>query len=78
MCGVPMCRTGGEGIGGGTLCPNRLRHGAGVAQALGVDRSDHEEVDGVGPETLHRELGGLHVVRHRLPAVAHRLAAMTM
>lgn len=58
-----------------TLCSDRFRHGTRVAHALAVDRSDHEQVDGVGPETLDGELGGPHVIGHRLPAVAHRLAA---
>ena len=57
-----------------TLCPDWFRHGAGVTQALRVDSSHHEQVDGVGPETFNGELGGLNVVRYCLPAVTHRLA----
>lgn len=59
-----------------TLGSDRVWHGAGVAEALGVDGSDHEEVDGVGAQAPHGEQGALHVVGHCLPAVAHRLTAM--
>lgn len=54
-----------------TLCPDGVGHGARVAQALAVDGPDHEQVDGVGPQTFHSELVGLDVVCDRLPAVAH-------
>lgn len=52
-----------------------FRHGARVAQALDIDCSYHEQVDGVGAKTLNGVLGGLDMIGHSLPAVAHRLAA---
>lgn len=59
-----------------TLRPDRLRHGAGITQPLAVDGPHHEQVDCVGAETFDGELGGSDVIRHRLPAVAHRLTGM--
>lgn len=55
----------------GTLCPDRFRHGAGVTEALAVDGSDHEEIDGVGTQTFDCELGCLDVICNCLPAVTH-------
>lgn len=54
-----------------TLCSDRLRHGARVTEALAVDCSYHEQVDGVGAETFDSELGGFDMVCYCLPAVAH-------
>ena len=59
----------------GTLCADRLRHGAGVSETLGIDRSDEEQVDRVRSQVFDRELCGLHVVSHSLPAVADQLTA---
>lgn len=57
-----------------TLRPDGLGDRAGVAEAVGVDRSDDEEVNGVGEEPHHRVPLLLHVVGHRLPSAPHRLA----
>lgn len=57
-----------------TLRPDRLGDRAGVTEAVGVDRSDDEEVDGVGEEPHHRVLLLPHLVSHRLPSAPHRLA----
>lgn len=51
-----------------------FRHGTGVTQALCVDGTHHEQVDGVGSQAFDGELGGFNVIRYRLPAVTHRLA----
>lgn len=57
-----------------TLRPDRLRDRAGVAEAVGVDCSDDEEVNGVGEKPHHRVPLLPHVVGHRLPSAPHRLA----
>lgn len=62
-------------VGYSTLGADRLRHGAGVSETLGVDRSDEEQVDRVRSQVFDRELCGLHVVSHSLPAVADQLTA---
>lgn len=54
-----------------TLRPDRLGDGTGVTQAVGVDRPDNEEIDGVGEESDDRVPLVPHVVRHRLPSAAH-------
>lgn len=54
--------------------PDGLRDRAGVAEAIGVDRPDDEEVDGVGEQSHHRVPLVPHVVGHSLPSAAHRLA----
>lgn len=59
-----------------TLCSDRIRHGAWITQALAVDCSDHEQVDGIGTETFDGKLGGFYMIGYRLPAVAHGLTAM--
>lgn len=56
------------------MCPDGLGDGAGVAEAVGVDGSDDEEVNGVGVKPHHRVPLLPHVVGHRLPGAAHRLA----
>lgn len=58
------------------MCSDRIWHGAGVTEALAVDRSDHEQVDGVGTETFDSKLCGFDVICDRLPAVTHRLTAV--
>lgn len=58
-----------------TLSADGFGHGAWVAQALDVDCSHHEQVDGVGAKTLNGVLSSLDMIGHSLPAVAHRLAA---
>lgn len=55
--------------------PDRLRDGAGVAQAVRVEGSDDEEVHGVGQEPHDGVPLMPHVVGHRLPGASHRLAA---
>lgn len=60
----------------GTLCSDRIRHGARITQALAVDCSDHEQVDGVGTETFDGKLCSFDMICYRLPAVAHRLTAV--
>lgn len=57
-----------------TLRPDRLWNRAGVAQAVRVDGSDNEKINSVGEESDHRMSLVPHVVRHRLPGAAHRLA----
>lgn len=54
-----------------TLSADRLRHGAGVTEPLSIDSPDDEQVDRIGSQVPDCELGGLHVVRHCLPAVTH-------
>lgn len=56
------------------MCPDGLGDGAGVAEAVGVDGSDDEEVNGVGVKPHYRVPLLPHVVGHRLPGAAHRLA----
>lgn len=56
-----------------TLGADGLRHGAGVPEPLSVHRPDDEQVDSIGSQVFDCELGGLHVICHSLPAVAHRL-----
>lgn len=58
-----------------TLGPDGLRDGAGVAEAVRVDRPDDKEVNGVGEESDDRVPLLLHMVCYRLPGAAHRLAA---
>lgn len=60
-----------QGDGTLTLGSDGIGHGTWIAQALAVDRSHHEQVDGVGTETLHGKLGGFDMICYRLPAVAH-------
>lgn len=57
-----------------TLGTHWFRHGTRVTQALCVDGTHHEQVDGIGSEAFNGELGGFNVIRNRLPAVTHRLA----
>lgn len=57
-----------------TLCPYRIRHRAWVTETLGVDRSDHEQVDCIGPQPSHSIESCLNMVCHCLPAIAHGLA----
>lgn len=57
-----------------TLSPDRLRDRTGVAEAVGVDRSNDEEVHRVREESEHRVPLLPHVVRHGLPGAADRLA----
>lgn len=57
-----------------TLRPDGLGDGAGVTQAVRVDRTDNKEIDSVGEESHHRVSLVPHVVRHRLPSAAHWLA----
>lgn len=52
------------------LRPDRLRDGAGVAQAVGVDRSDDEQVDGVGKKACDGVCFHLHHVCYSLPCAA--------
>lgn len=54
-----------------TLRPDGLGDGAGVTQAVRVDRSDNKEIDSVGEESDDRVPLVPHVVRHRLPSAAH-------
>jgi len=57
-----------------TLRADGLRDGAGVAQAVGVEGAHDEQVDGVGEQAGDGVRLHLHVVRHRLPGAAGRLA----
>lgn len=59
-----------------TLCSDRIRHGAGITQALAVDCSDHKQVDGVGTKTFDSKLGGFDMICYCLPAVAHWLTVI--
>lgn len=54
-----------------TLGPDGLGDRAGVAEAVGVDCSDNEEVNGVGEKPHHRVPLLLHVISHRLPSAPH-------
>lgn len=58
-----------------TLCAHRLWDGAGVAQSIGINRSDNEEVNGVGEEAGHCVLFESHQVCYCLPCIACGLAA---
>jgi hypothetical protein len=57
-----------------TLCAHRIWHRARITETLRVDRSDHEQVDCIGPQSSHSVQGGLYMVCHCLPAIAHWLA----
>lgn len=57
-----------------TLRSDGLGDRARVTEAVGVDRSDDEEVNGVGEKPHHSVPLLLHVIGHRLPSAPHRLA----
>lgn len=54
-----------------TLCTHRIRHRTWVTETLWVDRSNHEQVDRIGPQSSHGIESALHVVGDCLPAIAH-------
>ena len=53
-----------------TLRADGFGDGAGVAQAVGVDSTHDEQVDGVGEQARDGVRLHLHVVRHGLPGAA--------
>lgn len=57
-----------------TLCPDRLGDRAWVAQAVGVDSSDNEQVDSVGEKARYGVCFHLHCVSYSLPCAACWLA----
>lgn len=57
-----------------TLSPDRLGYWARVAQAVGIDGSDYEEVDGVGEKAGDRVRLHLDQIGDGLPCAARWLA----
>lgn len=53
-----------------TLCSDRLGNGAWVTQAVGVDSSDNEQIDGVGEKASDGVRFHLHHISYSLPCAA--------